>query len=137
MFQISPRLTRRLCFLEAYPISHLLSFRLECLKMTMLTSQLFLFLALPFLASVYADYVVYPRIRNNIRLNAAITDSISFFLGAENVQTFVSRPRQVYEFWLIKATDTQAGVVRGITGVSLLCQYWLGLTGLLMLDIRS
>ena len=109
----------------------------ECLKTTMLTSQLFLFLSLPFLASVYADYVVYPRIRNNIRLNAAITDSITFFLGAENVQTFISRPRQVYEFWLIKATDTQAVVVGGITGVSILCQYWLGLTGLLMLDIRS
>lgn len=87
-------------------------------KMTFLISQLFLFLSLSFLVPVHADYVVYPRVREDLRLNAAITESIISLLGAANVQTFISRPRQVYEFWLVIATDSQAGLVRKIAGVS-------------------
>ncbi len=104
----------------------LLPFSFECLKITMFSSQLIFSLSLYFLTSVYADYVVYPRIRNNLRLNADITDSITSLLGARNVQTFVSRPRAVYEFWLIKATDNQVVLVKGMVGVSVSIPIWNG-----------
>ena len=84
----------------------------------MFASQLFVFLTLFLHTVVYADYVVYPRIRNNLRLNSGITDSIISFLGAENVQAFSSRPRRLYEFWLIKATASQVTAVKGMVGVS-------------------
>ena len=96
--------------------------------MTMSTSQLLHFLTLVFLASVNADYVVYPRIQNNLRLNAGITNSMNSLLGTENVQTFISNPRGVYEFWLVKATASQAVVVREMVGVSIFTPT-LGITG--------
>ena len=92
----------------------------------MSASQPYLFLSLFLFTLVYADYVVYPRIRNNLRLNAGITDSIISLLGAENVQTYSSRPRQVYEFWLIKATASQAAVVKNVVGVSLFMPMRIG-----------
>lgn len=127
IFLILSQLSRRLFHLsnlEAYPIAHLYFFHFEFIKMTILTLELFFCLSLFFLTSVYADYVVYPRIRSNLRLNSAVTDSIISLLGAENVQTFMSRPRQVYEYWLIKATDSQVVVVRGMVGVSTSMPVW-------------
>ena len=94
-------------------------FPLGSLEVTMSASQLYLFLSLFFYTLVYADYVVYPRIQSNLRLNAGITDSIISLLGAKNVQAFISRPRQVYEFWLVKATPSQAAVIKNVVGVSL------------------
>ena len=103
----------------------------------MFASQLFVFLSLFFHALVCADYVVYPRIRNNLRLNAGITDSINFFLGAENVRAISSRPRQVYEFWLIKATASQAAVVKDMVGVSVFMPMWGGTDWIVDLDWLS
>lgn len=122
-----PWLSRCLCSLEAYLVAHVLYLHLSRLsQMTMLTGHLFLFLSILFLNSVYADLIVYPRIPSNLRLNAAITDSIVSLLGAENVQTFISGPRQVYEFWLIRATNSQVAIVKGMVGVSISMTKWDG-----------
>lgn len=115
------RFPKRLFFsvLKAYPNAHLFILQTpKYMKMTLPSNQLLFSLSLFFLTSVCADYVVYPRTRNNFRLNSEVTDSINFYLGPENVQTFISIPRQVYEFWLIKATENQAVVLRNLPGVS-------------------
>ena len=108
--------------------SFLLLFR-TLISMSPISSLLLsVFLASIVVQAAAEEYVVYPSVRNDLRLNARLTASFFSLLGVRNVKPFTSRPRQVYEFWLVRATDEQAEIIRRNSGVSrsLLLLPWAG-----------
>lgn len=68
---------------------------------------------------VNANYVVYPSDRANLAINALVTESLCVFVGPSNLVTYASKPRQVYEFWLVTCSSQQAQRIIRIDGVSI------------------